>query len=179
MLQRIPLDAFFFSVITEVSSSFFTCTGLFDDEGWSVEKGTVTSPVETVVQVPAAHCLVALVGRRHGFNFVLYNNLTNASYPMTLKSYNLTYYQTFSGAISQAGFISYEGSFGIQYNDLYPELSDGLSATGGLGSQWIQERYPFIVGIFMPISLWDSGVPMVSNEFYANSFSSNLINYEF
>lgn len=152
---------------------------MFQNDGWSLEKGTVTSPVNITVNVPSMQCLVALVGRRHGFNFVLYNNLTSAVYPFVMKAYNLTYYQVFPGAIVQSGWITFEGPFDFDYYDVFPELPEGLDVQLDPEPKWVINRYPFIVGIFMPISLWDSGVPMVSNEFYANSFSSNLINFEF
>lgn len=152
---------------------------MYQRDGWSLEKGTVTSPVNITVNVPSMQCLVALVGRRHGFNFVLYNNLTSATQPFFMKAYNLTYYQVFPGAVVQSGWITFEGPFGFDYYDLFPELPDGLDVQLDLTSQWVIDRHPFIVGIFMPISLWTNGVPMVSNEFYANSFSSNLINFEF
>ena len=42
------------------STSFFTCTGMFQSDGWSVEKATVTSPINITVNVPSMHCLVAL-----------------------------------------------------------------------------------------------------------------------
>ena len=67
-------------------TTFFTCTGLFQDEGWTVEKASVTSPVSITAKVPALHCLVALVGRRHGFNFVLYNNLTSEEFPFVMNA---------------------------------------------------------------------------------------------
>ena len=152
---------------------------MFQNDGWSVEKATVTSPSTIIVNVAGLHCLVALVGRRHGFNFVLYNNLTAEEVPFVMKAYNLTYYQVFPGAIVQSGWFSFAGSFDFQYTDVFPELSDGLNAYTDYEATWVQDRYPFMVGIFMPIALWDSGMPMVTNEFYSNSYSSNLINYEF
>lgn len=181
MLQRLSLDAFLFSVIDGDATVWYSCTGLFtgDDDGWTYQSASVDSSKNIVIRIPPLSCLVALVGRRHGFNFVLYNNITEKPLTYVVTIYNATYYRTFSGAVYAAAWLTYNGPFDLQYDAEFPSLDDGLTALGDFSISDVYDRYPFVVGVFMPISLWAGGMPMVSNEFYATTFYSNLINYQF